>query len=369
MVGRVKLGRRTKSLAGKLRPGDIAIVDHTDMDELAARALVRQGTACVVNVSPALSGRYPAKGPGVLLSAKVMVVDSAGRDLFRKVKDGDMLEVSGGTVFCGGEVLACGRLLTEGQHSLELSQAERGLGAALDSFLANTMAYSRREWRDLLGPLKPPLLRTRLRGRPAVVVARGPGYAEDLRALREFIGLRRPALIAVDGGADALLSHSWQADLVVGDMDSVSDRALRSARERVVHAYPNGRAPGAARLTGLGLGFSAFAVRGTSEDAALLLAHCLGADPIITVGTHNFLNDFLDKGRKGMASTLLVRLRLGEAVIDARGLSRLQVHDGALGPVAASALLPAGALLASSPALRYLVQLLWLRLKLALAMS
>ena len=62
---------------------------------------------------------------------------------------------------------------------------------------------------------------------------------------------------------------------------------------------------------------------GTSEDIAMLLADGLGARLIVAVGTHATLVEFLDKGRRGMASTFLTRLRVGGKLVDAKGVSLL----------------------------------------------
>ena len=56
---------------------------------------------------------------------------------------------------------------------------------------------------------------------------------------------------------------------------------------------------------------------------AFLLAHEKRAELIVAVGTHGNLREFLDKGRSGMSSTFLVRLRVGEILVDAKGVSRI----------------------------------------------
>jgi uncharacterized membrane-anchored protein len=91
----------------------------------------------------------------------------------------------------------------------------------------------------------------------------------------------------------------------------------------VVHAYRDGRAPGLQRVHDLGREAVVFAATGTSEDVAMLLADDKGASLIVAVGTHATLVEFLDKGRAGMASTFLTRLRVGSKLVDAKGVSRL----------------------------------------------
>jgi uncharacterized membrane-anchored protein len=130
-------------------------------------------------------------------------------------------------------------------------------------------------------------------------------------------------LIGVDGGADALLDRGAVPDLIIGDFDSVSERALRCGAQLIVHGFTDGRAPGAERLDELGLPYTVFSAPGTSEDVAMLLAYEKGAELMVAVGTHNSMVEFLDKGRAGMASTFLVRMKVGDALVDAKGVSRL----------------------------------------------
>jgi uncharacterized membrane-anchored protein len=98
---------------------------------------------------------------------------------------------------------------------------------------------------------------------------------------------------------------------------------LACGAEIVVHAYRDGRAPGQERVEALGVQPVVFPATGTSEDVAMLLADDKGAELIVAVGTHATLVEFLDKGRAGMASTFLTRLRVGGKLIDAKGVSRL----------------------------------------------
>src|ERR671914_1805859 len=158
-----------------------------------------------------------------------------------------------------------------------------------------------------------------IRGRQVLVVVRGYDYRQDLAALRTYLREVRPFLIGVDGGADALLDAGWKPDVIVGDMDSVSDAGLRCGAEIVVHAYAEGHAPGEERLRRLGVEYQRVAAPGISEDVALLLAHEKGAELIVAVGTHFNLVVFLERDRAGMSSTFVTRLKVGEILIDARG--------------------------------------------------
>jgi uncharacterized membrane-anchored protein len=324
VVGIARVDKRTKRLTKRLRPGDIAVIDHVDLDRVAAEGLVAGGAAAVVNIAPSISGRYPNLGPEVLLAAGVPLLDATGADVFGSIRDGDRVRVHGDHVYDDdGNVVASGTEQTPELLTAAMAEARAGLAVQLEAFAANTMEYLKRERELLLDGTGVPDISTDLDGRHALVVVRGYDYRQDLVALRPYIREYHPVLIAVDGGADALLECGLRPDLIVGDMDSVTDDALRCGAEIVVHAYRDGTAPGLARVQHLGIDPVVFPAAGTSEDVALLLADDKGAALIVAVGTHATLVEFLDKGRAGMASTFLTRLRLGPLLVDAKGVNRL----------------------------------------------
>jgi uncharacterized membrane-anchored protein len=323
-VGPVRLDRRTKNLTRRLRPGDIAVIDHVDLDRLAAEALVGCQVGGVINVAPSISGRYPNLGPDILVAAGVPLVDDVGPEAFGQLREGDLVRLCEDTVYSAdGRVLAKGAEQTTETVAVAMADAREGLSAQLESFASNTMEYLRRERDLLLDGVGVPGIETDLEGRHVLVVVRGYSYREDLVALRHYVREYKPVLIGVDGGADALLERGLKPDLIVGDMDSVSDAGLRCGAEIVVHAYRDGSAPGLNRVQELGLTPVLFPAAGTSEDVALMLADDKGAALIVAVGTHATLVEFLDKGRSGMASTFLTRLRVGGKLVDAKGVSRL----------------------------------------------
>jgi uncharacterized membrane-anchored protein len=219
--------------------------------------------------------------------------------------------------------LVYGVLQTKESVVAAMDEARAGLATQLEAFVANTMEYMRRERDLLLDGVGVPQISTKLEDKHVLIVVRGYNYREDLAALRPYLREYRPVLIGVDGGTDALIEAGYRPDIIVGDMDSVSDDALQSGAELVVHAYRDGSAPGLARLERLGLAAVVFPATGTSEDIAMLLADDAGARLIVTVGTHATLTEVLDKGRAGNASSFLTRLRVGDKLIDAKGVSRL----------------------------------------------
>lgn len=321
--GTARLDRRTKRLTGRLQAGDIAVIDHLDLDRVSADALVDRRVAAVVNAAPSTSGRYPNLGPGILVAAGIPLLDRVGPDVFAALSEGDQVRLDGDLLWYGGEVVATGQLLDQAMVAQAQLEARAGLAAQLESFAANTMEYMLKERDLLLDGVGVPAIRTSLQDRHVLIVVRGYDYKQDLRVLRPYVREYRPVLMGVDGGADALLEAGYRPDVVVGDMDSVTDEALRCGAEVVVHAYRDGRAPGLARVQDLGISPVVFPAAGTSEDVAMLLADEHGASLIVAVGTHATLEEFLDKGRAGMSSTFLTRLRVGGKLVDAKGVSRL----------------------------------------------
>jgi uncharacterized membrane-anchored protein len=323
VVGVARLDRRTKRLAGRLRPGDVAVIDHVDLDGVAADALLARGVAAVLNAKPSVSGRYPNLGPEVLVHAGIPLVDDLGEGIFERVREGDIARVDGNTVFVGDEPVAYGVRQDRESVAKAMADAREGLSVQLEAFAANTMDYLKQERDLLLDGVGVPEIETRIRGRHCLIVVRGYDYKADLDVLRPYIREFRPVLIGVDGGADALVEAGYTPDMIIGDMDSVTDDVLRCGAEVVVHAYPDGRAPGLARVEQLGVPAITFPAAATSEDLAMLLADEKGASLIVAVGTHYNLVEFLDKGRGGMASTFLTRLKVGGKLVDAKGVSRL----------------------------------------------
>jgi uncharacterized membrane-anchored protein len=360
-TGRARLDRKTKHLVQRLSADDIAIIDHRDIDRVSAEELVESGVRVVVNVSESQTGRFPNPGPLLLVRGGVRLIDAPGADLFDRISDGETLSVRGAGLFRNGTCLATGRVRTEDELARSLSEQQSRVTKSLEEFAENTLRYLREEGRLLSGELELPQLETRFRERHALVVARGPGHKRDLRIVKPYVRDFKPVLVGVDGGADALVEAGYKPDVIVGDMDSVSDRTLRSGAEIVVHAYRDGDAPGARRLSELGVPFLTVQAPGISEDVALLLAHEKGAELIVAVGTHFNLLEFLERDRAGMSSTFVTRLKVGENLIDAKGVSRLVSRRVGLWPVAVLTLVAIAAIVTAvlvSPSLRNLIEVL-----------
>lgn len=364
--GRVRIGKRTKELAKRIKPNEIALIDHRDLDEVAARALVATGTKAVINASPSISGKYPNLGPLALINAGIPLLDDVGDEIFGLLKDGEEIEIEENQLYKNKKKLASGNLLKKKEILNKMEKSKANFYCEMEKFVLNTVNHAVKEVNLIIKGLRSPPLDIDMKGKHVLVVVRGQHYLEDLRAIRAYIREIKPVLIGVDGGADALLECGYQPDLIIGDMDSVSDEALLSGARIVVHAYPNGEAPGAKRVKELGLDAALIPAPGTSEDVAMLLAYEKGASLIVAVGTHSSIIEFLEKGRDGMASTVLARMKIGSTLVDAKGVSKLYrqtLKPRYLLEVMLAALIPFTIVLLVSPFTYQLVRLLLMKFR------
>jgi uncharacterized membrane-anchored protein len=367
VVGAARLGARTKHLVKRLHPGEIAVIDHVNVDRIAAEELIACGVAGVVNASPSSDGKYPNAGPLMLARAGVRLIDAPDAAVFDLLRDGQQLTLeSDGAVMVGEEEVFRGRVLDISGLEHQLAAQRARIDEVLAEFAENTVEHVRQETDILTGAIDFPPTRMSFRDRHVLIVVRGERHRRDLKALRTYIRNVRPLIVAVDGGADGVLEAGLKPDMILGDMDSASDAALGCGAELVVHAYPDGRAPGQERLLEMGLDHKVVPAAGTSEDVAMLMAHEKGADLIVSVGAHFNLIEFLDRKRGGMSSTFLTRLRIGEKLVDAKGVSRLYRPSSTLMPViffVVAFLVLLTILIITSPALNDVFELFWLKVR------
>ncbi|WP_210440849.1 putative cytokinetic ring protein SteA [Nocardioides xinjiangensis] len=343
--GPARIHRRTASVLGRVRAGDVAVLDHLDMDRDTAQALVDAGVVAVVNAGPMISGRYPNLGPRLLVDAGVVVVDSAGPEIFDRVKDGTRLRIDGGVVHAGDTLVAPARELTPDLVRSEMDKARSGLAAQLESFTHNSTEFLRREQDLLLHGHGVPQIATEMAGRPVVVAVRSHGWEQELRGIKAFVREQRPVLVGVDRGADALAGAGHRPDVVVvtgGTDDLPAASVLRKARDVVVLVERGAPRSATEQFERLGIRPLRFETTATTEDAALLLASAREASLIVGVGMHATLHEFLDRRRAGLASTFLTRLKLGPDLVDAAAVPRL--YDGAVRPRHLAGALAAGVL-------------------------
>ncbi len=331
--GVARVDRRTSHLIARLRDGDIAIVDHLDLDRATAQALVDAGVAAVLNAAPMISGRYPNLGPDVLLQAGIEVFDTFGGEIFTVVRDGARVRVCDGKVFVGDDSVATGRRVDAEVVRGEMESARTGLRAQLDSFTHNSTEFLRREQDLLLHGRGVPRTATDLNDRPVVVVVRGHDWEAELRGIKAFIREQDPVLIGVDEGADALRAAGYTPDIVVanvadGELPSLD--VLRKAKDVVALVERGAAHSMTERFERMGVKPLRFETGATTEDAALILADAGHASLIVGVGMHATLDEFLDRRRTGLASTYLTRLKVGPRLVDAAAVPKL--YDGAVRP-------------------------------------
>jgi uncharacterized membrane-anchored protein len=367
IVGTARLGGRTKHLVKRLQPGDVAVINHVNVDRIAAEELIDRGVSAVINASPSSDGKYPNAGPLMLARAGIRLVDAPDAPVFDLLRDGQQLTIDGdGAVLVGDQEVLRGRLLSIPELESELAAQRARIDEVLGEFAMNTVEHVRQETDILTGSIDFPPTRVSFRDRHVLIVVRGERHRRDLKALRTYIRNVRPLIVAVDGGADGVLEAGLKPDIILGDMDSASDSALRCGAELIVHAYPDGRAPGEERLLEMELPHTVVPAAGTSEDVAMLMAHEKGADLIVSVGAHFNLIEFLDRKRGGMSSTFLTRLRIGEKLVDAKGVSRLYRPSSTLMPIVffvVAFLILVTILIITSPALNDVFELFWLKVR------
>ncbi|MFA5524269.1 MAG: putative cytokinetic ring protein SteA [Tissierellales bacterium] len=366
LKGTVKKDKKTKNLINRLEPGDIAILDHKDIDEIAAISLVESKIKCVLNLDTSISGKYPNKGPTVLYEAGIILLESKNKDIYDIVSEGEEIELNENVVVYKNKIIGTFEELNYEKIQKLLKIGYSNLEFELDKFIENTLEYAKREKELVLEKGNIPRIKTKMINKHALVVVRGKDYKKDLNAIQNYISEMRPVFIGVDGGGDAIIEFGYVPDILIGDMDSVSDRCLQLSKEIIVHAYKEGGAPGLERVKKLGLEAKIYSSAGTSEDIALLLAYSNNVDLIVAVGTHSNMIDFLEKGRRGMASTFLVRLKIGSKLVDAKGVNMLYRSSLKIKYVIGlgfAALIPIIVLSLNFPPIKEIIKLVQIRLR------
>lgn len=334
LTGTARVDRDIDRLLRRVGPGDVVVLDSLDLDRITADALVEVGVGAVVNASASISGRYPNLGPEVLVANNIMLIDDAGPDVFKKIKDGARVRVNNGGVYAGDRRIALGTERTaEEIHDL-MHEAKSGLVAHLEAFAGNTIEFIRSESPLLIDGMGIPDIDVDVNRRHVVVVAEDPCAEYDLKALKPFIKEYQPVLVGVGSGADTLRKAGYRPQLVVGDPDSMSVEVLRSGAQVVLPADADGHAKGLERIQDLGVGAMTFPAAGSAADLALLLCDHHGASLIVTAGHGASIEEFFDRSRaQSNPSTFLTRLKVGEKLVDAKAVATLyrsRVSGGAI---------------------------------------
>jgi uncharacterized membrane-anchored protein len=332
VTGTARTDRRTTALLPRLRSGDVAVLDQVDLDGPTAEALVEARVVAVINRSPMISGRFPNRGPQLLVDAGIRMIDEVqtldGRDLLSSLPDGRRVEVSGGSVLVGDQVVAEGRLLTAEDVAEQLTAAESGLTTQLHTLTHNSAEFLRREEALVLHGEGVPRTKTRMRGRPVVVVAQGPDDVAELRRMRRYLREVKPVVVATSDGLIVAREAGLSPDVVVLDARTEElppAKALRSCRDVVVTEAAGGSRTngGAERFERMGVRVVAMQTTATEADAALLLADASGATPIVGVGLRGTVEEFLDGSREGLGSGYVTRLKVGPRLVDATAVPML----------------------------------------------
>lgn len=333
VAGIARVDRNTRRLLGRVGPGDIVVLDETDLDRHTADRLVEAGIVAVINTSPSISGRYPNLGPEVLVANGIVLMDTVSSDAFGKIKDGSKIRIDEGIVYADRltkkepEILVEGIEFDESAIADRMIEARNGLADHLDAFAGNTTEFVRTESALLIDGIGVPEIELELRNRHVVVVADGSGHLEELQRLKPFIKEYAPILIGVGRGADTLRKLKYTPDLIVGDPDEISTEALRSGAEMILPADTDGHAKGLERIQDLGIGATTFPSSGSPADLALMLADHHGASLIVLAGAPASLEDFFDRGRRDSnPATFLTRLKVGAKLVDAKAVSTLYRH-------------------------------------------
>lgn len=351
VIGVARAERDNAQLSKKLKKGDIAVIDHIDLDRVHAEALVERGVRAVINVSSSTSGRYPNLGPQILSHAGILLIDAVSPEIWSGFKSGDKIRIDAGVIYRGEQQIASGIELDDAKIAALLSSAQSGLSTQLESLAANSAEHLRREHKMLLEGSGVPRLRTTLRNRPAVVVSKAYEYEADLAEIKGYLKNHDAVLIGAGSGADALLDAGYTPDLVVGALSNLSDRALKECKE-VVITSTSGQLTAIERLEKTGADAQTFVAAGSDEDLALVLADTNEASVIILAGGHTSLVDFLDRGPTDMSSTFLTRLRVGTRLVDAKAVAHFSQQRSRTWPILlllAFALIAVGVAVAVTP--------------------
>lgn len=324
VIGAARVDRDIDRLLRRVGPGDIAVLDILDLDRVTADALVDAGVVGVVNASPSISGRYPNLGPEVLVANNIALIDNAGPEIFKKIKDGSKIRLHDGGVYHGERRLVHGVERTDEEIADLMHDAKAGLVAHLEAFAGNTIEFIRSESPLLIDGIGIPDIDVDVYRRHVVVVTDGAAAAEDLKSLKPFIKEYQPVLVGVGAGADVLREGGYRPQLIVGNPEQISAESLKCGAQVVLPADADGHAGGLERIQDLGIGAMTFPAAGSATDLALLLVDHHGASLIVTVGQPASIEEFFDRSRaQSNPSTFLTRLKVGEKLVDAKAVATL----------------------------------------------
>jgi len=313
----------TKHLIQRINKNQIAILKHKAIDLVAAQDLKYKKVKAIINCEPSIDRDCNLDGIKYLIDNNIRIFDVMEESFFETVQEGDVVSLYNNCIYVNNRFCAYYKEIKA--SDIESYNMEKNTNSMEKNrqFILNTMNYMNFELHYFTNPIELPSLSTNIKDREVLIVSRGRNYREDLKSIKKFILNKKPVIISVDGGADAVTDMGLRSNIIIGDMDSVSDNSLINCDEIIVHSYSNGYAPGLTRIKSKGLRYKLIKIKGTSEDAALFLAKLKGASTIYLIGGHNCLHEFAEKNRAGMGSTVLLRLLFGHSIIDLKGISNV----------------------------------------------
>ncbi|MBM0243918.1 putative cytokinetic ring protein SteA [Corynebacterium macginleyi] len=307
----------------KFSAGDIAVIDAANISRPEALTLVELQPSAVVNVAKFSAGSIPKCGPHMLLDADIDLLEGLGEEFISEFKDGKKAHIGDdGKVYIGDKVIGKGQKVSRERADKNFKAAQGALIDHMESYFARSIDFINSEGPLLIDGLGVPASGAEIVGRKAIVLSPAEDYRSQLKELRNFIREYEPLLIAVDEAADFLLEQGYKPDFIIGDLDKVSDEALRCGARIVVPADPEGSVKGLDRIQELGIGAMTFpAASESATDLALLFADYHGAGLIVQAGGGFDLDDIF--ANRVAPSAVLSRLKAGAKVVDAQAVINL----------------------------------------------
>ncbi|WP_052144766.1 putative cytokinetic ring protein SteA [Halalkalibacter okhensis] len=319
--------KQTKKLLHYLPKRSIVFLWHEDLDGVAVDGLIEAQVKAVINARTSMTGHYAQHHVRRLLHAGIPVFDIISSCKSETIYQGEEAIIFQDELYVDYQsepiFVASMSLYTEEMINKKAIQARSNYSSQFDKFVHNTLTYAEKEcdWFKQF-PIIPASLKA-IDQKEVFIVARNTKYEKDIKVVRHAMMKKGAVIIAVDGAADGLLKQKIVPDFIIGDMDSVSEKAITCGAQLICHEHPNGTSPGRDRLNKMGILVDTIRFVGTSEDVAITASYWSGANHLYLIGCRMGMTEFLEKGRAGMGSTWLCRIQAGEKITDLKGIHQL----------------------------------------------
>ncbi len=321
--------KQTKKLLHFLPKKSIVYLWHEDLDGVAVDGLIDAQVKAVINAKPSMTGRYRQDHVRTLLQAGIPVFDVIRSEKQKDQYHGEEAIIFEDQLYVSQEsdpiFIASLFSYTEEVIEKKERQAHSNYSNQFDEFVQNTISYAEKEcqWFTKF-PKVPNSFSNVASEKDVFIVARNTKYELDIKVVRRAMLKKESVIVAVDGAADGLLKQKITPDFIIGDMDSISEKAIACGAQLICHEHPNGTSPGKERLNHMGLFVETIRFVGTSEDVAITASFWSGANRLYLIGCRIGMTEFLEKGRAGMGSTWLCRLQAGDKITDLKGIHTLE---------------------------------------------